>query len=279
MNELGIASVTVKLTGTDDLGQAVSKTDLTDVNGFYSFEGLRPGNYKITETQPAAFLDGKDTIGTPGGTTSNDMFSNIALPEGFDGMNNNFGERPTQPPTTQLGTGMTATIGFWQNKNGQALLKSLNGSANATNLGNWLATNFPKLFGAQSGSRNLAGKTNTQIADLFKNVLFKVQGQKLDAQVMAVAFAVYVTNSTLAGTVAGSYGFKVTAAGTGAASYNVGSNGAAFGVANNTSLTILQILQAANAQAVNGVLYNGITSLRNNANTVFDGINNAGDIL
>ena len=37
-------------------------------------------------------MDGKDTIGTPGGTTANDVFSNIVLPTDFDGVNNNFGE-------------------------------------------------------------------------------------------------------------------------------------------------------------------------------------------
>ena len=44
------------------------------------------------ETQPVQFIDGKDTIGTPGGTTTNDMFSDIVLPADFDGVNNNFGE-------------------------------------------------------------------------------------------------------------------------------------------------------------------------------------------
>jgi hypothetical protein len=51
----------------------------------------------LTETQPINFIDGKDTIGTPGGTTSNDMFSNINLPAGFCGMNNNFGELGLTP--------------------------------------------------------------------------------------------------------------------------------------------------------------------------------------
>src|SRR5262249_36381718 len=41
-----------------------------------------------------AFLDGKETIGTPGGVTTNDRFSNIDLVAGFDGANNNFGELP-----------------------------------------------------------------------------------------------------------------------------------------------------------------------------------------
>ena len=52
-----------------------------------------------------------------------------------------------------------------------------------------------------------------------------------------------------------------------------------IGVANGTVRTVLQILQAANQQAANGVLYNGNSTLRNQANSIFDGINQAGDIL
>src|SRR5439155_597532 len=81
-------------TGTDDLGAAVSKTATTDAAGAYSFTGLRPGTYALAESQPAAYLDGKDTIGTPGGTTANDRFSSIVLGAGVNGVNNNFGELP-----------------------------------------------------------------------------------------------------------------------------------------------------------------------------------------
>ena len=45
-----------------------------------------------TETQPAGFLDGKDTIGTPGGTTTDDKFSAIVLNSNVNGTENNFGE-------------------------------------------------------------------------------------------------------------------------------------------------------------------------------------------
>lgn len=108
--------------------------------------------------------------------------------------------------------------------------------------------------------------------------LFKQKGQKLDAQVLATAFAVYVTDSDLAGNNAAPYGFTVSSAGTGAATFSVGDSGAAFGVANDTRLTILQILTATNAQTIGGNLYNGSASLRNLANTVYDGINQGGDI-
>src|SRR5207248_1470900 len=102
---------------------------------------------------------------------------------------------------TSLGRGYTATIGFWHNKNGQALINSLNGGATATKLGTWLATNFPKLYGTQAGATNLTGKSNSYIANLFLTY-FGQSGQKLNAQVLAVALAVYSTNTTLAGTVA-----------------------------------------------------------------------------
>src|SRR5690606_27646078 len=73
-NELTIGNVTITLTGTDVLGNSVMLVTQTAVNGFYIFSDLLAGTYTITETQPNGFLDGKDTIGTPGGTTGNDFF-------------------------------------------------------------------------------------------------------------------------------------------------------------------------------------------------------------
>src|SRR5205814_2023238 len=70
----------------------VSKTAVTDPNGFYQFQGLKPGTYAITETQPANYFDGKDTIGSQGRVTADDNYSGIALASGVDGINNNFGE-------------------------------------------------------------------------------------------------------------------------------------------------------------------------------------------
>ena len=84
----------VTLTGTDDLGNSVTKIATTDATGKYVFTGLSAGTYAIAETQPA-FVDGKDTIGTPGGTTTNDRFGGIVLAAGVNGLNNNFGELTT----------------------------------------------------------------------------------------------------------------------------------------------------------------------------------------
>src|SRR5207302_474856 len=56
--EAGIGQVTVTLGGVDDLGNAVSLTQSTQANGSYSFTGLRPGTYTITEVQPTSYLQG-----------------------------------------------------------------------------------------------------------------------------------------------------------------------------------------------------------------------------
>jgi hypothetical protein len=271
-SECGIANVTVKLTGTNDLGQAVSVTTYTDSNGNYSFDSLRPGTYTVTETQPAGYTDGKDTLGSLGGNASvNDVFSQIVIGQGSNGLNYNFGELGK---TTTLGVGMTATIGFWQNNNGQCLIKSLNGSASATNLGNWLAATFPNLFGAGSCYAT-AGKTNTQVAALFIQAFSVKSGPKTEAQAFAVALAVYSTNTTLAGgTFAKNYGFVTGISGSGAALFNVGTAGTALGLTNNTSYTLNAILTAVNTLAVKGKIGGDTGTICN----VLSTINQTGDI-
>ena len=124
-----------------------------------------------------------------------------------------------RPPLPPLRRGDTATIGFWQNKNGQALINSLNGGNGSMKLANWLAYNFPCLFGTYAANnpplKTLAGMTNAGVAAFFVD-LFKVKGQKTYAQVLGAALACYVTDSTLAGTAAAKYGFNVSSLGTGA---------------------------------------------------------------
>jgi uncharacterized repeat protein (TIGR01451 family) len=90
--ESGIPGVQVTLTGTNDLGAAVSQTINTDANGAYQFNHLRPGIYALSDTQPANYLPGKNSIGSQGGQSINGMFTNLVLGQGTQGMNNNFGE-------------------------------------------------------------------------------------------------------------------------------------------------------------------------------------------
>jgi uncharacterized repeat protein (TIGR01451 family) len=91
--EAGIKDVSVSLTGTDILGNIVSLSTLTSATGAYQFCNLVPGTYKVTETQPANYVDGKDTAGSLGGTVTNDMIADVTLGSGANGINYNFGER------------------------------------------------------------------------------------------------------------------------------------------------------------------------------------------
>jgi hypothetical protein len=173
--------------------------------------------------------------------------------------------------------GLTGGIGFWNNKNGQRLIDSFNGGPTATALSSWLATTFPNLYGANAGANNLTGYSNAQVAAFYQSQ-FALPGSNLEAQVLATALNVYATTQSLGGTNAQAYGFSVSADGLGAYSYNVGSDGAAFGVANNTILNVYDLLQAVNQQAVNGVLYNGNTTLRKQASDLFGALIQAGSI-
>lgn len=91
--ELPIENVTITLAGTDDLGNPVTLTTTTDTDGNYSFEGLRPGTYSITETQPVLYQDGVVTAGSLGGTVGTNVISDIVLSSGDAGIDYNFAER------------------------------------------------------------------------------------------------------------------------------------------------------------------------------------------
>src|SRR5438874_9212024 len=84
----------------------------------------------------------------------------------------NFGLEPAAGDA--LHRGQTAGIGFWNNKNGQALIKSLSGGT-GTQLGGWLAATFPNMFGA--AGHDLTGGTNATVAAYFQT-LFATKGDK-----------------------------------------------------------------------------------------------------
>ena len=63
-----------------------------------------------------------------------DSITCIVLPGcNNDGVGYNFGEHG-------IFHGLTATIGFWHNNNGQALIKSFGTTSSGLTLANWLAT-------------------------------------------------------------------------------------------------------------------------------------------
>lgn len=88
----GIEGAVVSLSGSDDLGHWVSVTATTDAQGAYGFANLRPGLYRLKEDQPSGFLDGKDALGTAGGTAGDDQFSHVSIAAATDAAGYNFGE-------------------------------------------------------------------------------------------------------------------------------------------------------------------------------------------
>jgi hypothetical protein len=234
--------------------------------------------------QPSGVGDGADLLGSLGGSVvANDtMQVTLNLTDAFDYAFAELGQ--------QVSSGDTATIGFWQNKHGQALITQ-GGAA----LANWLTANFGNVFGDE-----LVGAGGADVASFYRDQLFKQKSNKsggpakVDAQFMAVALATYFTSNNLGGNAATAYGFNVTDAGIGARVVNVGSNGAAFSVANGALQTIMQLLSATNALTD---LPDGITgfasiydengddvidsfeaSLRGMANEMYSAINEEGDI-
>jgi hypothetical protein len=298
--ETGIGGVAVTLTGTDDRGNAVNLAAETMASGGYIFADLRPGTYSLAETQPAGYDDGVEgndfAVTNPyavnaaaissGTNSGNDVFSGVTLAPGSTGDFYNFGERPQASGAIgEGGGGVTATIGFWHNKNGQTLIRSLNGGETATQLGNWLAATFPNMYGdgayydAAKGDdqdMNLEGRTNDEIADIFKylhqrNNKSAVAGgpAKVDAQVMAVALAMYSTCEAVAGgDVAADYGFNTSANGIGYTTFNVldvlsASEADDLGLTplmdGAGNVTIIDILQSTDSLTSEGLLYDYLT--------------------
>jgi hypothetical protein len=107
--EAPIPGVAVTLTGSDSFhlfppgsNPFPPSVAVTNGNGFYQFGPLYPGTFTLVETPPTNYLDGKDTIGTQGGNTGKDTFTNAVLHSGQNGQNNNFGH--------QLGTSISGIV-------------------------------------------------------------------------------------------------------------------------------------------------------------------------
>ena len=100
--ETGLAGVTVKLDGTDLDGAAVALSTVTGTDGGFAFNTIKGGTYTLTEVQPAAKRDGRETAGNLGGTVDNSGFDdsaarnqigNIVIASGQAGSGYLFGEQ------------------------------------------------------------------------------------------------------------------------------------------------------------------------------------------
>ena len=96
--ENGIKDVVVQLWMWNDTTNKyeLAATTKTDGNGYYEFAKLAPGRYQIVEIQPEDYFDGKDSIGSLGGQSRDDLdtFTEIVVTSGANGTEYNFGELP-----------------------------------------------------------------------------------------------------------------------------------------------------------------------------------------
>ena len=138
-------------------------------------------------------------------------------------------------------------------------------------------TSFSNLYGTSAGAYSLihangAYFTNADVAKAYQK-LFAESGPKLDAELLATALDVYATTRSLGGCGRAWRDFRVSNKGLGARSFDIGHDGALFGVPNNTSLNVYEMLQAVNHGAVAGSPYNGNRTLQGNAAAVFEALN------
>ncbi|APZ96405.1 Serine-aspartate repeat-containing protein F precursor [Fuerstiella marisgermanici] len=227
-NDTGIEGVAVEL--TDPSGAIVAVTT-TNSEGKYTFEDLDPGTYLINELQPTGVDDGPEVLGNLGGTIVPDDQIELSL-QRVDATDYLFAKYGRETVRAE-----TADVSFWISRNGQELI-----AAGGSSLANWLTETFSNVFGDQ-----LANGSGEDVAVFIKQ-LNRGRAGKVDAEFMALALSTYFSSSRISGsTIAAEYGFTVTDTGIGAGLANVGSSGAAFGVADGTDLTMMQLLSATNA--------------------------------
>ena len=87
--ERGLGGVRIDL--MDVNGNLISTT-VTDSQGQYSFENLRPGDYRIFQHQPDGLLQGGQTLGSGGGLVLADDLLGVTLAAGRDLVDYNFCE-------------------------------------------------------------------------------------------------------------------------------------------------------------------------------------------
>jgi len=167
----------VHLTGTNILGEPIDDYAFTGADGKFVFKDLLPGTYTVEEVFPS---------GTWVSTT--DTSFSHELEEGEDFVGPDFGNVCLMP-----GTG-GKTLGFWSNKNGQALIITSDVDAlNALNLYRPAGWEYPQFSG------DLA-KEKTQIKNYLLSATAVDMRWMLSAQLIATKLNVlhgFLSGSTI----------------------------------------------------------------------------------
>lgn len=104
--EPGIKDVRVRITGTDDFGNDVSREAKTNSSGVFRINNLSPstegngGGYTLTQIEPTGYLDGWEAVGDAGGVivapqpdlATDDVISTIYLETDVNASGYHFGE-------------------------------------------------------------------------------------------------------------------------------------------------------------------------------------------
>jgi hypothetical protein len=234
--DTSLSGIEVQLKGTDCNGQSVCETRFTDANGNYTFNGLQPGTYSVTELAASSYDVTKATVGTDNGSTDGSVscyntstISNIKLGCGDSATGYNY---TANQESCGVGKGNTAAWSFWCGSKGQSLISCFNGGSWATNLGNWLAQTCPNLFGG------LAGKSNSYVASYCQQLSWSgCSNNQSTGQVLSLALSCYATDTNLCWTWAGqSYGLAVNNTfGCGVNTVNWGSSFSSWGMSGTTT--------------------------------------------
>lgn len=148
-----------------------------------TFVNADPFGTAASYTATIDWGDGSASVGTIAGTgtlvvTGFHTYADPGIYAATVQISHNLGDTTTAtvyPTATVISLGqavpdgLTGGIGFWHNKNGQALINAFNGGPGATALSTWLAMSFPNLYGAGAGANNLTGATNVQVAAFYQS--------------------------------------------------------------------------------------------------------------
>ena len=88
--EMGVAGVTLRLTGNNDLGQIVSLTTVSGLGGSYSFTPLRSGSYTVTQVTPTGYTASSAKTGNLGGMVMSSSMMSVSLASNEQGVQYDF---------------------------------------------------------------------------------------------------------------------------------------------------------------------------------------------
>lgn len=165
------------------------------------------------------------------------------------------------------------TMGFWQNNNGQAIIKAGASTGGVCNVGTWLRLFSPGPFQDLSATATCA-QVATYVGNIIKNNGgINCGGSScnplLKAQMAATALDVYFSDPALGGNKIGA------PAPIGGVKVNITNYSGAFGGATCLSVSAMLTYAASKSNSNGSVWYGQVKATQNLAQTAFNGINNA----